>query len=571
MFHNRFFSRWFGLAFSLLLVAVMGWPPVDTAGPGASARPAAVPPGLNATVSWPYKGLTYVSWTRGDYPWTASWRAETYPGSQAVSQVAITTTNPYEGQGALALAVNLIGGDPNHGSGETFVDLRYHPPRMESTCCLSSPLDLAGSEVSAQVYCPAGSRGDPSKPNGLQLFARSADADGNWWSFYGSWHDIREGAWNTVTMTPGPTAPPGGYKDPLFDPARLVALGLKIGAGDGSTAEFHGPCWLDNVRWSAGCAEAKYGFEDVENALDQLVRTHANYVALVVTWYMDDAASTVIAPDSQQTHTDAELIAAIQAIHERKMAVMLKPHVDTQDGTWRGELAPDDVGAWFASYQAFITQYAELAEANQVELFSVGTELASLSGSAYETRWDSVINAVKTHYTGPLTYSANWGAAPGAEYLNVSFWDRLNLAGVDAYFPLSDEADPTLEQLIAGWSSYHGNCWLCDLESWQATLGRPVIFTEIGYGSRNYAAREPWLADVETPNCALQARALQAAIAVFRDKPWFQGMFWWTWTPFSGAGGCCDRGFSPQHKPAAALLACTYGRCLHLPLVLKGD
>lgn len=33
---------------------------------------------LNAAseVDWDYKGITYVSWTRGDYPWTTSWKAQ---------------------------------------------------------------------------------------------------------------------------------------------------------------------------------------------------------------------------------------------------------------------------------------------------------------------------------------------------------------------------------------------------------------------------------------------------------------------------------------------------------------
>jgi hypothetical protein len=278
--------------------------------------------------------------------------------------------------------------------------------------------------------------------------------------------------------------------------------------------------------------------------------------------------SEYIYADPQKTHTDQEIIKTIQEIHRRGLKVMLKPHVDVQDGTWRGELAPTDPALWFDSYEAFITHYAGIAEANQVELFSVGTEFASLSGG-YSANWNAIIDAVETRYSGPLTYAANWGAAPDAEYLNVSFWNRLDLAGIDAYFPLSDVADPTLDQLITGWSDYQGACWLCDLETWQTSLSKPVIFTEIGYGSRNYAAREPWLAGVGTPNVALQARAYRAAVEVFKSKPWFQGLFWWAWTPFSDAGGHCDRGFTPQNKPATTDLSQAYVPCLYLPVILK--
>ena len=533
-------------------------PPLPTnslsAGPlSAETLPLAIP-----AVHWPYRGMTYASWTRGDYPWATSWRAQTYVNSQAISRVSITTTNPYTGQGALALAVDLAGGDANRSNGEAYVDLRYHPPLMEPPCCLTIPLNLEGVQVSAQVFCPTGSRGDPSRPNGLQLFAKSVDATGNWWSFYGSWENIREEQWNEVTVTPGTVAPPWGYKDPLFDPTQVVALGIKIGAGGGSTATFQGTCWLDEVCWSVECGEARYGFENVEHALDQLAQVHANAVSLIVTGYMDTPTSTAIYADAQRTHTDQEIVAAIQAIHGRGMRVMLKPHVDVQDGTWRGLLAPVDLDLWFDSYRAFMAHYAQIAEENSVELFCVGTELASLSGSGYRAYWDAVIDAVQAHYSGPLTYAANWGQAPHAEYMNVSFWDRLDLAGIDAYFPLSDKADPSLEELIAGWSNYNGECWTCDIAAWQAAPGKPVLFTEIGYASRDYAAQEPWLGDIGSPNCDLQARAYQAAIEVFADQPWFRGMFWWAWTPFSDAGGCCDRGFTPQNKPAAAVLRDAY-------------
>jgi hypothetical protein len=327
------------------------------------------------------------------------------------------------------------------------------------------------------------------------------------------------------------------------------------------------------VRWQTGCGEAKYDFENVQNALDRLADTHTNAVSLVVTWYMDTADSTAIYPDAQKTHTDQEVIRTIQEIHGRGMSVLLKPHVDVHDDTWRGKLAPSDVDAWFASYETFISHYAEMAADNDVELFSIGTELVSLSGDSYRTYWDSVIDAVRALYDGELTYAANWGRLPDAEYVQVPFWDRLDIAGIDAYFPLSDEADPTLAQLIAGWSAYDGECWICDIEAWQTQLGKPVLFTEIGYASRSYAAREPWLADIGSPNCALQARAYCAAATVFVEKPWFHGTFWWTWTPFSDAGGCCDRGFTPQNKPASAVLERIYGQRelkIYLPIVLSG-
>jgi len=47
--------------------------------------------------------------------------------------------------------------------------------------------------------------------------------------------------------------------------------------------------------------------------------------------------------------------------------------------------------------------------------------------------------------------------------------------------------------------------------------------------------------------------------------------FWWTWSPWSNVGGCCDAGFTPQNKPAKSVLTCSYVRYIvYLPIVLRG-
>jgi hypothetical protein len=526
-------------------------------------------------VAWDYRGITYVSWTRGDYPWTTSWKAQTYADSQAITAVSITTGCAHSGVGGLEMTVDLAGGHANKSNGEVFVDLRYHPPLLEPPCCLTVPADLDGVPICAYVWSPAGSRGNPSCQNGLQVFVK----DENWRNFYGSWLNIQENQWNHVCVPPGTTAPSGGYMDPGFDPTRIVLLGVKVGAGGCSAATFSGTMCLDDVGWTAKGCNPSYTFENVRNSLDKLRDTKANYVSLVTTWYMNAHTSSAIHPDPSQTHTDAEIIATIQAIHDRGMGVMLKPHVDVVDGTWRGAIDPVDKDGWFASYRDFITHYAEIAQNSGVELFCIGTELESLVTDTYRSRWIAAIDAIKQTYTGTLIYAANWDG-----YENVSFWDQVDLVGIDAYFPLSNDPDPSLDELVEGWThfcytttspcyTYTGpvEChnWVDEIESWQATIGKPAVFTEIGYESADCAAATPWDANSSTPNCNLQARCYEAVFRAFKDKPWLLGVFWWAWAPWSDAGGCCDTGFTPQNKPAERVLMCSYGRCVYLPIILK--
>jgi hypothetical protein len=51
-----------------------------------------------------------------------------------------------------------------------------------------------------------------------------------------------------------------------------------------------------------------------------------------------------------------------------------------------------------------------------------------------------------------------------------------------------------------------------------------------------------------------QANCYEAALRVFANKPWFAGMFWWSWYPNPKAGGAGNSDYTPQHKPAQGVL-----------------
>src|SRR5208337_2664279 len=108
------------------------------------------------------------------------------------------------------------------------------------------------------------------------------------------------------------------------------------------------------------------------------------------------------------------------------------------------------------------------ARQNGVDEFSVGCELATMSGSADRGTWLTIINAIRAIYGGPLVY-----AATTVEYPNVSFWDQLNFIGVDAYFPLSTTPTTDVSALEAAWIPIRDQ-----MSAFAAGVGRPILFTE---------------------------------------------------------------------------------------------
>ena len=298
----------------------------------------------------------------------------------------------------------------------------------------------------------------------------------------------------------------------------------------------------------------EYQYPEATTSRRELADTRANWAGVLVTWYMARRDSSLIAPDPQRTPTDAAVRHAIAELRGQGLRVMLKPHVDVQDGTWRGTIAPGNETAWFAGYAAFMTRYAALAQETGVELLCIGTELVTLSGGRHAAAWTAVIAAVRTRYSGPITYAAN-AVAAADEYTAVSFWGQLDVLGLDVYTPLTDALDPTRQQLTAAWSrNRSGENMLAAFRNWQAAWGKPVVFTEIGYRSGNGANRAPWDFELRlTPDAAEQADCYAAALEVWtREASWLRGVFWWSWSvPVPGS---TDTGFDPRRKPAEDVL-----------------
>ncbi|HQE91566.1 MAG TPA: hypothetical protein PLH19_01525 [Anaerolineae bacterium] len=312
-----------------------------------------------------------------------------------------------------------------------------------------------------------------------------------------------------------------------------------------------------------GIAYVSWWFDQYEStasdeSLSKLADTGAGWISVLATWYQNTVTSTEIYSDANKTPTDVGVIHAITTAHDLGLKVMLKPHLDlSADSThWRGQIGEEFTtaaqwDAWFASYQAFINHYAQIATDYDVEQFCIGTEL---DGTAVEElRWRELITGtggIQSVYEGPLVYAANH------TYTNtVMFWDALDYIGIDAYYALATTTTATLDDFKAGWAAPSAF-----LEKLADEWDKPIIFTEIGYRSIDGAGMAPWAYE-GNPALDLQEQAdlYQAFFETVYQEPWFAGVFMWSWDTNPMQGGPCDRGYSPLDKPAEIVLREFYG------------
>lgn len=303
--------------------------------------------------------------------------------------------------------------------------------------------------------------------------------------------------------------------------------------------------------WAPGL----YSLPESDLSLAHLAETGAGWISLIVTAYQDNLESTRIAA-GPSTPTDDDLVHAISRAHSLGLKVMLKPHLDLakDPSHWRGQIGQTyateaEWTEWFASYRAFIEHYADLAAAEQAEQFCVGCELEATTWR--EADWRAVVAGVRSRYPGPLIYAANHSG----EESRLAWWDAVDLIGVDAYYPLSNRYDPTLDELRAAWRPLAAS-----LASLSARWQKPVILTEIGYRSLDGAAMHPWDWQIQgRVDLEEQADCYRAALESVYGEPWFGGIYWWSWSPDPSEGGPADSGFSPHDKPAESVLRAWFG------------
>lgn len=244
-----------------------------------------------------------------------------------------------------------------------------------------------------------------------------------------------------------------------------------------------------------------------------------NSVTLLVVWMQADKTSTDIQPGSETVRED-RLTAAIKAAHKVGLKVVLRPYVDIYSGSWRGDIAPASVPAWFASYRKFILHYAGLAQRLRVQGFIVGSELETMA--QYTADWQSLIGKVRSRFKGWLSYEANWDG-----FRRVPFWSLLDAIDVSAYFPLADHPYPSVAELVQGWHQLGSKSWFDQVAAAHRRYGKPVFFGEIGYRTVAGAAMMPFDKGDGPPSNSAQTRAYLAAFKVWYRVPWFRGFHWW--------------------------------------------
>ncbi len=236
----------------------------------------------------------------------------------------------------------------------------------------------------------------------------------------------------------------------------------------------------------------------------------------------------------------------IKMAHNNGFKVMLKPQVYFHNG-WPGSMeykTEEDWVKWEESYEMFIIPFARIADSLHTEMFCVGTEFVKSSDQRSKF-WIKLIEEVRKVFHGKITYAANWN-----EYEHIKFWDKLDMIGINAYFPLVNASEPSVKSLKKSWDTSKSQMTL-----FTKKYNMPILFTEYGYLSVDRCAYNNWELEGKIEECKVnqqaQADALEALYSSFYNEKWWAGGFLWKWFPeMQGHEAYPERDYTPQGKKA---------------------
>jgi len=209
-----------------------------------------------------------------------------------------------------------------------------------------------------------------------------------------------------------------------------------------------------------------FGKTDSTN-LQPLIKSNIEWITLVPFADQKDFDSPSVRYYSERrtlSRIDSVWSKKIQLAHDHGLKVFFKPHIwifSPSNGTWRSDIFPSNEKNWTTwkkSYRDFILLYAKIAEKNNAEMFCIGTEFTRLAIEKPEF-WKKLIEEVRT----------------------------LDYIGIQAYFPLVKNKNPSVQQISKGWKKYFSS-----MKKVHKKFNKKILFTELGYKSTDDSAIEPW-------------------------------------------------------------------------------
>lgn len=179
---------------------------------------------------------------------------------------------------------------------------------------------------------------------------------------------------------------------------------------------------------------------------------------------------------------------------------------------------------------------AATCEENGVDGLYIASNLVHME--SFTDKWKALISEVRTVYTGKILYRTNyWITASWApDYveayenkLNNALFGLVDVIAIAAYFELTDNKSPSVDELIEAIYSVplygRGQNIFDEIKAFHDKWDKPIFFGELGIPPYSNSPQQPHnaLGDLGEYNESIQSNWFEAWVRVFQTQEWWLG------------------------------------------------
>lgn len=283
-----------------------------------------------------------------------------------------------------------------------------------------------------------------------------------------------------------------------------------------------------------------YKPDEFRSDLRQMSSLGINTVFLISFHYCSDQFSDTIKATAE-TLEDSVLESIIISSQQQGFNVILKPHIDLENGKPRYQIKPANLQIWIDCYRDILYRYVKLSNKYNLSHLVIGTEIDNI---AYSPLFLRLIQEIRNNYQGALIYSSSFD-----HFLKTDIWQHVDIIGINAYYNLCNNNNCTESELTESW-----NYWLTHINNFASGKGKPVFITECGFYSREGCAINPgdWSRGGSISQRE-QAKSYEALLCQAEAFTNIKGIFFWHWE-LNNPWNDSSNDYTPEGKEAEQII-----------------
>lgn len=283
-----------------------------------------------------------------------------------------------------------------------------------------------------------------------------------------------------------------------------------------------------------------YRPDEFRDDLSQMRSLGINTLFLIPFHYCSDQFSDSIKATAE-TIEDSVLELIIISSQQQGFNVILKPHVDLENGKPRYQLNPSNPQSWLNCYRDILYRYVKLSNKYNLSHLVIGTEIDNIADSPI---FFSLIQEIRNNYQGAIIYASSFD-----HFLESDIWQHVDIIGINAWYNLCNNNYCTGSELTESW-----NYWLTHIDNFSSGKGKPIFITECGFYSREGCAINPGDWSKGGASSPLeQAKSYEALLCQAAHFTNIKGIFFWQWE-LNNPWNDSSNDYTPEDKEAEHII-----------------